>query len=287
MAQWCYTSWHMKTEIKNNKIIIYDLNDFNAKQIVECGQIFRFKILSDKIIVYSKDKKCDIYTYSDRAEIVTKDTQYFYNFFDLKTDYTQIKNQLKSDSFLSPAIKFGYGIRILKNDLFEIIVSFIISANNNIKRIQKSIEMLCEKFGDNKSDYYAFPRLEQLKKATVSDFVQAGLGYRAQQLHHTIQNLTDESVAKLKTLPTNEQEKFLLTLKGVGEKVKNCIMLFGLGVATSFPVDTWINKSYNDLTNNKNTNRKQITKELTKKYGNLSGYAQQYLFYYYRQNKLK
>lgn len=277
----------MKIEIKNNKIILLNLKDFNAKQIVECGQIFRFKEEGNKIYVNSIDKQCCVYTFLDRVEIVTEDIDYFYNFFDLDTDYTKIKNQLKNDSFLRPAIQFGYGIRILKNDLFEMIVSFIISANNNIKRIQKSIEYLCENFGNNLGTYYAFPKLSQLKMATVNDFKQAGLGYRAEQLFDTIQTLTDEDIINLKTKTTQEQEKFLLSLKGVGEKVKNCIMLFGLGVTNAFPVDTWINKVYNNLTNTINKNRAQITKELMQKYNNLSGYAQQYLFYYYRQNKLK
>lgn len=273
--------------IENNKIIINDLQDFNINHILDCGQIFRYEIVENEAKVYSLDKFAKIKTYADRVEIQTTDIDYFVNFFDLKTDYSKIKNELKKDEFLTNAIKYGYGIRILKNDLFEMIVSFIISANNNIKRIKNSIQFLCEHFGENKGEYFAFPTLASLKTATVLDFKHAGLGYRAEQLFETIQSLTDEQILSLKNMKESEQFKFLISLKGVGEKVANCIMLFGLGNTNSFPVDTWINKVYNHLTNSNETNRKLITEKLTNRYKNLSGYAQQYFFYYFRENKLK
>ena len=277
----------MKIKKLKNKIVIENPIDFNAKQIVTCGQIFRYNISENIVTIFTKNKKCEVVTNKDKVEILCEDVDYFFNFFDLNTNYSLIKNQLKKDKFLSPAIDYGYGIRILKNDPFEIIVSFIISANNNISRIKNSIEILCKNFGSDMGDFFAFPTLLQLKNATINDFKLAGLGYRAGQLYSTIQNLKDSDIQTLKTMPKSEQEKFLLTLKGVGEKVKNCIMLFALNSTNSFPVDTWINKVYNNLTNTTNKNRLQITKELEEKYKNLSGYAQQYFFYYYRENKIK
>ena len=97
---------------------------------------------------------------------------------------------------------------------------------------------------------------------------------------------TQNQVDNIFKLSTDEQFEFLVSLKGVGEKVANCVMLFGLGVMNAFPVDTWINKVYNKLTNTVSTDRKKITKELTARYANLSGYAQQYFFYYFRENKI-
>lgn len=274
--------------IKNkDSIVILNLEDFNAKQILDCGQIFRYTIDENVAVVHSKDKQAKIITEKEKIIISTQDVDYFENFFDLKTDYSAIKNQLKKDEFLTKAVEYGKGIRILNNDTYEMIVSFIISANNNIKRIKKSIEWLCEKFGDNKSDYFAFPTLEQLKTATVEDFRSAGLGYRAEQMAQTIQKLTEQDIVNLKTKSQEEQFKFLVSLKGIGEKVANCIMLFGLGAKNVFPVDTWINKVYNRLTNSVETDRKKITKELSSRYGELSGYAQQYFFYYFRDNNLK
>ena len=276
----------MKYIKQKNKIIVTDLKDFNIVQTLDCGQIFRYKIKDNIAIVNSLNKQAIIETQETQIVINTKDVDYFENFFDLKTDYSEIKKVLSKDKFLCKAINYGYGIRILNNDVFEMIVSFIISANNNIPRIKKSIEYLCENFGENMGEYFAFPTLEQLKSAAVEDYNIAGLGYRAEQMFETIQNLTNQDLKNLKEMNSEEQLQFLLKLKGVGEKVANCIMLFGLGVKDVFPVDTWINKVYNDLTNSNETNRKKITKELTNKYGVLSGYAQQYFFYYYRNNKV-
>jgi len=270
-----------------NQIKIFSLNDFNAQQILECGQIFRFNINGNVAEVYSKDKKAKIETKENEVVISTTDVDYFENFFDLKTNYQQIKKAFKNDNFLAKAVKYGYGIRILNNDAYEMLISFIISANNNIKRIKNSIEYLCKKFGSNMGEYYAFPTLNQLKFATVEDYKLAGLGYRAEYMFETVQVLTEQKIEDLKNLTSDKQFEFLVSLKGVGEKVANCIMLFGLGVKNVFPVDTWINKVYNSLTGTTETNRKKITKELTSRYKELSGYAQQYFFYFFRDNKLK
>ena len=269
-----------------NEIIITNTEEFNIVQILDCGQIFRYSINGNEAVVYSKDKMAKVLTEQNCVKILTSDVEYFERFFDLSTNYTEIKNKLKKDKFLKLAVDFGYGIRILNNDCFEMIVSFIISANNNIGRIKKSLNFLAENFGTNMGKYFAFPTLEQLKKATVEDYRKAGLGYRAEHMFYTIQNLTNQQIENLKTLTKTEQFNFLVSLKGVGEKVANCILLFGLGAKDVFPVDTWINKVYNVLTNSNNTNRAKITKELTERYGNLSGYAQQYFYYYFRENKI-
>ncbi len=271
----------------NNKITLFNKEDFNIKQILECGQIFRFKIHENYAVVNSIDKQAKITTFDDRIEIETEDVDYFEHFFDLKTDYSRIKYELMQDKVLLPAVNYGHGIRILNNDTYEMLISFIISANNNIKRIKNSIEYLCEHFGSNLGSYFAFPTLKQLKNASVDDFKKAGLGYRAEQMFSTVQGLSDEQIQMLKQKNKDEQFKFLTSLKGIGEKVANCIMLFGLGVKDVFPVDTWINKVYNNINKTQETDRKKITKELSEKYGNLSGYAQQYFFYYYRENKIK
>lgn len=272
---------------KKDSLLIKGTEDFNVIQTLNCGQIFRYVIDGDTAVVYSKDKKALLSWTNDTIEITSKDLDYFYHFFDLSRDYSVIKSTLKNDEFLAPAVEYGYGIRILNNDAFEMIVSFIISANNNIKRIKNSIEYLCKKFGEKIDDYHAFPTLSALKKATISDYKDAGLGYRAEQMHDTIQRLTERDILYLQQADKDEKMKFLLSLKGVGEKVANCIMLFGLGVRDVFPVDTWINKVYNHLTGSENNDRKKITRELTARYKDLSGFAQQYFFYYFRENKIK
>lgn len=300
----------MKYVKYKDKIVICGLEEFNIDQIFDCGQIFRYIAVKNEAIVVSKNHFAFIKTYAEKVEIITKDVNYFAQFFDLDTDYTKIKKQLKEDVFLCPCCDFGYGIRLLKQDLFEMIVSFIISANNNIKRIKNSLNYLSKHFGD-KIDlmgeynqflledkislvdcekgnyfYYAFPSLMQLKKASVQDYKSAGLGYRAEQMYKTIQRLTNDDIANFNNKTIKEQYEFLLSLSGVGEKVANCIMLFTKLNMKSFPVDTWINKVYNAITKTTTADRKMIEKELISRYGELSGYAQQYFFYFYRENKL-
>ncbi len=277
----------MKIDLQFNKIIIYDLSDFNVEQTLNCGQIFRYTINGNSAVVNSLNKQAHLSWDDDKIVITTKDVNYFYNFFDLDRDYSSIKHQLAKDKFLKKAVNYGYGIRIINNDAFEMLISFIISANNNIARIKKSIEYLCTRFGNYCDGYYAFPTLDALKLASVQDFRTAGLGYRAEQMFDTVQKLTYNDIENLKNMDAGAQFKFLVSLKGVGEKVANCIMLFGLGVKNVFPVDTWINKVYNNLTHTNTKDRKKITAELVSRYGNLSGYAQQYFFYYYRDNKIK
>ncbi len=272
------------TRLKD-RLVINDLSEFNVQQIFDCGQIFRYCIDGNIAHVISTDKKADLITYPNKVEIITDDLDYFEHFFDLNRDYNAIKNTLSKDKFLSPCVQFGYGIRILNQDLFEMIVSFIVSANNNIKRIKNSLNYLSEHFGTCKGDYYAFPTLQQLKVASTDDYIKAGLGYRAEYMFDTIQQLTTKQLNNFNNLTSTEQYDFLISLKGVGEKVAHCILLFAMHNTSVFPVDTWINKVYNDLTNTTTTNRKEISKDLTTRYGKLSGYAQQYFFYYYREMK--
>ena len=226
-------------------------------------------------------EKCDNY------EIITHHTSFFENFFDLKTDYSFIKQQLKNKyGFLDKAIDFGYGIRILNQNPTEMVISFIISANNNIPRIKKSIKGICEKFGENKGEYFSFPTLEELSDATEEDFKNLGLGYRAGQMVKAINQLNNFNLKSIKNLSTNNAIDELLKISGVGPKVADCIMLFGLHDMNVFPVDTWIEKVYNTyFTTTKQDNRRIIRENLTKEFGSLSGYAQQYLFYFQRSGQ--
>ncbi len=271
-------------KVEKEKIIITNLSDFNITHILECGQVFRFVKTDDNTYkVFSLDKFATIVTYDDKVEILTQDTEYFVNYFDLKTDYNDIKSALNYYKQLQEPILYGYGIRILKQDFFEMIISFIISANNNIKRIQGIIEKICAFCGKDMGEYYAFPTLDQLMTCEVSDFKAFGAGYRADYLYKVCRQLKDISLDNLREMDTMSLRKSLCTLMGVGPKVADCILLFGLGRKDVFPVDTWIMKVYKDIFNGGLTNREQISKFLVDCFKDLSGYAQQYLFYYKRE----
>ncbi len=274
-----------------NLIKVYDKTQFNIKHILECGQVFRYNCNNGIYCVYSLDKKAVIKEYDEYYEILTDENyvDYFINYFDLNNDYNLIKKELLKLAFdndiLKQAINYGYGIRILKQNLFETIISFIISANNNIKRIQGIIERLCSKLGEKKKDYFAFPTCEALASQNEEFYKTCGAGYRAAYLVET-SNFLNKSFDydNYFNLPTDIARKKLLSLKGVGGKVADCILLFGINDFNVFPVDTWIEKVYYDIFPKEKINREKIRKNLTDYFGNLSGYAQQYLFYYKRES---
>lgn len=276
----------MRYTTNDTSIKILDKHEFNPKQILECGQVFRYRKTDEGYEVYSLDKCAKIVEKNDYYLIYTSDVKYFEKYFDLRTDYKQIKQTLYKHKCLQDAIVYGSGIRLLRQDIFETIVSFIISANNNIPRIQGSIEKLCTNFGSKKDGYFAFPTLAQLSKASVQDLKDAGLGYRAEQLKKTLEMLKFINLEQIRTYTYTGKKKFLISLAGVGEKVADCILLFAFNEMGAFPVDTWIAKSYKQIFNSDETNRNKMRENLYEMFGEYSGYAQQYIFYYYRDNKL-
>lgn len=272
----------MKYKITKNCIEIQGKDDFSAKDILECGQIFAFNKTEKGYVVFSLDKKAEIVETETGFKIITCDTKYFENFFDLKTDYGLIKSRLSKFKILENPIKFGHGIRILKQDLFETLISFIVSANNNIKRIQLILNRLREKLGKNMGDYYALPTQEKLLSVDEQFFKDIGAGYRASYLYKVVRQVDEKTLESWRELPTKELRNKLIALSGVGPKVADCVLLFGYGKKDVFPVDTWINQMYNKFYKPLD-NREKIRENLVNEFGELSGYAQQYLFFSMRE----
>lgn len=255
--------------------------EIDMLQTLSCGQIFSWRQTPDGFVVQTGNKVAKIKESELAYEILTNDKVFFTGFFDLKTDYNQIKSTLFKHEVMRQPILFGGGIRILRQDLLEVIISFVISANNNIKRISASVEYLRQNFGEKMGDCYAFPTLKQLAKITESDFRKAGAGYRSPQLVKLITQLSVVDFYSWGNLETDELKSRLVALSGIGPKVADCIMLFGFGKTDVFPVDTWIEKVYNTFFEPCH-DRKQIRRILVDKFKNVAGYAQQYLFYYQR-----
>ncbi|MDR3021611.1 MAG: hypothetical protein LBU60_02900 [Clostridiales bacterium] len=263
---------------------------FNVRHTLQCGQVFRyFESSKDVYCVISTDKSCLLKQNSQSVEIYTDDVEYFVNYFDCSTDYQNIEGVLSNFSELCLAIEFCRGLRILKQDLLETIVSFIISSNNNIGRITKSLNALCESYGQcvrididgDKQSFYTFPNLQSLCQVSKKEWIEFGSGYRADYLMYTVRKLSDSDIlSELIKLDYDLAYKKLLTLKGVGPKVANCIALFSLGHRGGFPVDTWIFKS---LQTRELDTKQKVHDFYTRRYGNLSGYAQQYIFYFNRE----
>lgn len=289
----------MEYKYKDKKIIIKNNKDFNPQHIFECGQAFRWNREEDNsytTVAYGKVINTSIE--DDNIIIKNTDEDDFNNiwidYFDLNTDYSVIKNKLSKDEELRKAIDFGYGIRILNQDIYETIISFIISANNQIPRIKKSIEILSENYGElidnlNGKDYYSFPKPETLANISVEEIREVSrVGFRDKRIVDTSKIISDDiySIEKSKLLSSEELKQNLMSLPGVGPKVASCIMLFAYGRGETFPVDVWIKRVMEELYIKKETNIKLIDKYANDIFGDLAGYAQQYLFYYGRENAI-
>ena len=217
-------------------------------------------------------------------------------YFDLNRDYEKLKEELsKIDNNIKVSIEYGKGIRILNQDLWEMIISYIISANNNIPRIKGIIERMSKRYGKeiewNGEKYYTFPTIEELKDVTVEDYRNLGTGFRDIRLYETVQMISDGKIKldELQKIPdTHEVREQLLTLSGVGPKVADCILLFStLKRFEVFPIDVWVRRVMNELyiknEDETKVNKKEIEKIAQDKFGNLAGLAQQYLFYWKRE----
>ena len=288
--------------MKEQSYILENPNSFNLRDIFECGQCFRWNkeddesytgVIGNNVLnVKSIENKiifkgiCN----GNIQEIVT-------NYFDLNRDYTKIKNELaKIDDYMKNSIEYGEGIRILNQDLWETIISFIISANNNIPRIKGIIERLSKKYGKeiiwNGKKYYTFPTPEELRNVSVEEYRKLGLGFRDIRVYETTKMILNKEVdfKKLFNEETETVREDLLKLSGVGPKVADCILLFSiLKRFEVFPIDVWVRRVMNDLyiknEDEKKVSKKQILEIADKKYGNLAGIAQQYLFYWRREKE--
>lgn len=273
---------------------------FNLIHIFECGQCFRWNkekdgsftgVFKNNVLnVKEENGKIKFQGICDGdIENIVKE------YFDLNTDYDKIKETLsKVDKYLEESIKFGSGIRILNQDLWEVLISFIISANNNIPRIKGIVEKISKQYGRKiiykGKEYYTFPTPEELSIASVEDLRKLGLGFRDKRVYETTHKIKNGEInlnelAQIKD--TNKIREILETLPGVGPKVADCILLFGLKRFEVFPIDVWVRRIMNDLyiknEDETKVNKKEIETLAKTKYAELAGIAQQYLFYWKRE----
>lgn len=283
--------------------ILKNPDSFNLVHIFECGQCFRWNkqddgsyigVVKKSVIRVQKEGNNIIFTGSCRNENFKNLIRYY---FDLDTNYSEYKEKLSQiDSYMKESIQFGEGIRILKQDLWECIISFIISANNNIPRIKKIIERISNKYGEKiefeGKDYYTFPSPQDLSKASIQELRDLGLGFRDKRVYNTTHMILNkefdlEKIEKMQN--TNQMKEELLKLDGVGPKVADCILLFALKRVDAFPIDVWVRRVMNDLYIHKEDENKVNKKELQtlaeSKFLGLAGIAQQYLFYWKRNQE--
>ena len=288
-------------KMKEQKYVIDNCTTFELKDIFECGQCFRWNkeqdgsyigVVNNNVIKVTKNE--NEVTFKSVGEDNLKELVTYY--FDLERDYDAIKEKLsKIDENMKKSIEYGKGIRILNQDLWETIISFIISANNNIPRIKGIIDRMSKAYGKEiifeGKNYYTFPIVDELSKANIEDLRKLGLGFRDVRVYETTKIIKEKQVDLdylRKEKDFNKVRDVLLTLPGVGPKVADCILLFSsLKRWEAFPIDVWVRRVMNELyignEDETKVKKEQIEKIAYEKFGSLAGIAQQYLFYWKRE----
>jgi len=284
----------MEYKYENDKVILLNADSFDISQILECGQCFRFKKLKEyKYTIIAYKKVLNIEQKGKNIEFYPCSEQDFkniwINYFDLNTDYSKIKQELSKDAVLKKAIEYAPGIRILNQETWECLISFIISQNNRIPMIKQAVRNISKKYGDCIEDeFYAFPTLEQLINANEEDLKQCKTGFRAAYILNAC-NMVKSGEVKLNefdNMTTEQIRENLMTIKGVGPKISDCVLLFSQGRTEVFPTDVWIKRVMQYFYFDKEVSIKEIHKLAYEKFGKLAGIAQQYLFNYARQQRI-
>lgn len=264
------------------------VNNFNLKDTITCGQIFRFEeeldnsytvILSDRVINIKQDN--DYIYFTSNKEDNLKEV--IINYFDLEYDYDSINNMLlKNNPELKDIINYSKGLKMINEPKLEVIISYILSQNNRVPQIKKALDNISKEVGEkvifNNKEYYLFPSLDNLKKLSIEDFRNLKCGFRDKYLYEFIHSNFD--INKISNLSSKEALDLLISMKGIGEKVASCILLFGYHRFDVFPIDTWVKKYMKDEYNIDTV--KDIREFCKSRYKEYSGLVIQYMFNYKR-----
>ena len=284
----------------NGNIIVSGIADFDVDQTLCCGQCFHFKKTGEgkdygvsafgRLLHIVQEGKKVIFYNTTKADF----NGIWRKYFDLDTDYASIKNKLlQDDSKLADSINAMGGVRILKQDFFETLMSFIISQNKQIPHIKAIVCAISKEYGTylgeiNGEEFYAFPTAKMLSNVTEDDFKRLKTGFRAGYLYDAVKCVLEGKITEemLRNMEAAECEKALCQIKGVGAKVANCVMLFALSKMECFPIDVWMTRIMQRLYLGEGASKDAIAQYAREHYGALGGYAQQYLFYYGRETKM-
>lgn len=295
---------YKKAIYEDNKVILEGVKNFNIKQILECGQCFRWEKKSElDYIVIAYGRVIEVVQEDDKVTILNSNEEDFNNiwfeYFDLERDYSKIKEELSKDEILKKSVDYGYGIRILNQEPFELVISFIVSARNSIPSIKKTIKKISERWGteiEYKGEkFYTFPTPEMLKDATEDEIRETGASFRSKYIVDTVANINNDldnlegvyNLERITSLTDDECHIALQEFKGVGAKVADCIMLFSMSKYSAFPVDVWVKRAMMHFYNAEEGSLNKIRIFARNEFKDLSGFAQQYLFYYARENNIK
>lgn len=279
--------------------LILKHESFDPKDIFTCGQCFNFfeeedgsytAVFLGKIINLKKEGD---FTLIDNVSL-DDFYEYFYDYFDIGVNYDGIKEKISKNETIKKACNYGTGIRILNQEFFETLISFIISANNQIPRIKKAVREISKMYGDYIGEYrgrkyYSFPSPEKLSQAKPEDLREyARVGFRDKRIVQSAKIVNEgffdfnEDIKK----DSKDLGKKLQELPGIGPKVSDCILLFAFHKRETFPVDVWIKRVMEELFIKKEVPKKKISAYAHDYFGKDAGYVQQYLFYYGRENAI-
>lgn len=269
----------------NNNAYITELSDFDLPHTLDCGQAFRWEEKEDgKWCGVAFGRYLELQKLPDGTVILYNTTKEdFYNFwcdyFDLDRDYNEVITAISGNEILKTAAEYGKGIRVLNQEPWETLCSFIISQNNNIKRIKGIISRLCENFGDDMGGYYTFPTAEKIASLSLEDLAVLRSGFRAKYILDAACKVANKEIDlyDLKNLSVDDARAELMKIKGVGPKVADCALLFSHKHIEAFPKDVWIKRAMQVL----------FDGELPSEAIPFAGIVQQYIFFYARETKLE
>ena len=272
-------------EFKNNNVYITDVSNFDLPHTLDCGQAFRWEEKRDGLWCgVAVDRYLELEKLKDGTVILYNTTKqdfesFWCEYFDLNRNYNDIISAISGNEILKNAAEFGKGIRVLNQEPWETLCSFIISQNNNIKRIKGIISRLCENFGENMGDFYSFPSAEKIASLSLDDLAVLRSGFRAKYILDAANKISNKEIDlyNLKNLSVDDARNELMKIKGVGPKVADCALLFSHRHIDAFPKDVWIKRAMQVL----------FDGELPKEAVPYAGIVQQYIFFYARETKLQ
>lgn len=281
----------------NGGIIIKNVTDFDLRHIFDCGQCFRWNAENDGSYVGIASGRA-VRIYKNGNDVYIKggnieDIDFWSNYFDLNRNYRQIKSEFSKDEILNEAILYGEGLRILNQDPFETIISFILSANNRIPMIKRSVGLISKTFGEKiefeGNEYYSFPDAEKIANSDDQAIEKCYCGFRAPYVLETSRAIAQGKVNldNIKNMPTDQAHNELMKLKGIGPKVADCILLFSFNKSDTFPVDVWVKRVMQYFYLAPDVSLKRIRDFGRVQFGTYAGFAQEYLFFYARDLKGK
>jgi len=275
--------------VRKERIEFKGLSHFSLAECVCCGQAFRWQPREGGYFgvalgraVYAEQRGDTLYL----TGVGQEDMPAFTRYFDLQRDYGAVKALYAHDKYLRQGMEYAPGLRVLRQPPFETLISFIISANNNVKRITGIVDAICRRFGEPLGGgAYDFPTPEALAARTEEELKSCGAGYRARYIIETARMVADGfDLYAISRMPFEEARRALTALPGVGQKVADCVALYGMGFMESFPADVWMRRVLCAMYGYRGKNDKDMRAFVDDHFGACAGIAQQYLFHYARNH---